>query len=167
MQPMAQQAAEKVIPERELSPQRLKPHSKQCSYRSGKALRHPKSSETRVFPQAVKSCPSPNPPESEFFRDPLSQTESDGYHLAATASRGNMIAWQYLAPWPGDEFYGGATGVSPVRQCGGRAGRPALHRHASWNDARFSWRGFFGDLSGGRSGLYRQSCGAGAAGGGL
>src|ERR1019366_735867 len=122
MQPMAQQAAEKVIPERELSPQRLKPHSKQCSYRSGKALRHPKSSETRVLPQAVKSCPSPNPPESEFFRDPLSQTESDGYHLAATASRGNMIAWQYLAPWPGDEFYGGATGVSPVRQCGGRGG---------------------------------------------
>jgi hypothetical protein len=28
MQPMAQQAAEKVIPERELSPQRLKPQLK-------------------------------------------------------------------------------------------------------------------------------------------
>jgi hypothetical protein len=46
MQPMAQQAAGKVIPERELSPQRLKPHSKQCSYRSGKPLRHPKSRTT-------------------------------------------------------------------------------------------------------------------------
>jgi hypothetical protein len=53
MQPMAQQAAEKVIPERELSPQRLKPHSKQCSYRSGKPLRHPKSSTTSIFRKLV------------------------------------------------------------------------------------------------------------------
>jgi len=35
--------AEKVFPEREFLPQRLKPHSKQCTYRSAKALRHPKS----------------------------------------------------------------------------------------------------------------------------
>jgi peroxiredoxin len=36
------QATEKIA-EEGLSPQRLKPHSKQCGYRSAEALRHPKS----------------------------------------------------------------------------------------------------------------------------
>jgi hypothetical protein len=36
------QAAEKVASGQEPRPQRLKPHSKQCSYRSAEALRHPK-----------------------------------------------------------------------------------------------------------------------------
>jgi hypothetical protein len=35
---------------------------------------------------------------SSSMRNSLSQTESDGYHHAATASRGNMMAWQYLVP---------------------------------------------------------------------
>jgi hypothetical protein len=35
---MALQLAEKVIPDREPRPQRLKPNSKQGSYRSGKPL---------------------------------------------------------------------------------------------------------------------------------
>jgi hypothetical protein len=37
-----QQAAEKLIPAQKVRPQWLKPHSKQCSYRSAEALRHPK-----------------------------------------------------------------------------------------------------------------------------
>src|SRR6266446_9966913 len=37
------QTAKKVAAEEGLSPQRLKPHSKQCGYRSAEALRHPKS----------------------------------------------------------------------------------------------------------------------------
>jgi len=37
------QAAEKIVAEEGLNPQRLKPHSKQCGYRSAEALRHPKS----------------------------------------------------------------------------------------------------------------------------
>jgi hypothetical protein len=45
----ALEAAEKVVPERELCPQRLKPHSKQCSYRNAEALRHPKSRATPSF----------------------------------------------------------------------------------------------------------------------
>src|ERR1019366_7419089 len=36
----------KSISSAAVSPQRLKPHSKQCSSRSGKPLRHPKSSAT-------------------------------------------------------------------------------------------------------------------------
>jgi hypothetical protein len=48
---IAKEATEKVLPDQELEPQRLKRHSKQCSYRSGKPLRHPKSSATRVSPQ--------------------------------------------------------------------------------------------------------------------
>jgi hypothetical protein len=43
---IAKQAAEKVVPERELFPQRLKPHSKQCSNGSAELLRHPKSKGT-------------------------------------------------------------------------------------------------------------------------
>ncbi len=35
---------------------------------------------------------------SPSMRNSLSQTSGDGYHHAATASRGNMIAWQYLVP---------------------------------------------------------------------
>jgi hypothetical protein len=34
-----------------MSPQRLKPHSRQSSYRSGEPLRHPKSSAKSSFPQ--------------------------------------------------------------------------------------------------------------------
>jgi cytochrome c biogenesis protein CcmG/thiol:disulfide interchange protein DsbE len=37
------QAAKKLVPGEGPSPQRLKPHSKQCGYRSAEALRHPKS----------------------------------------------------------------------------------------------------------------------------
>jgi hypothetical protein len=37
---IAEQLAEKVIPDREPCPQRLKPNSKQGGYRSGKPLRH-------------------------------------------------------------------------------------------------------------------------------
>jgi hypothetical protein len=43
------EAAEKVVSAQESRPQRLKPHSNQCSYRSGKPLRHPKSSARASF----------------------------------------------------------------------------------------------------------------------
>jgi hypothetical protein len=36
-------AAGRLVPERKARPQRLKPHAKQCSYRSAEALRYPKS----------------------------------------------------------------------------------------------------------------------------
>jgi hypothetical protein len=36
-------------------PQRLKPDSKQCTYRSGKPLRHPKSSTTPTFSASCKA----------------------------------------------------------------------------------------------------------------
>jgi len=38
-----EQAAESQIPAQKARPQRLKPHSRQCIYRSAEALRHPKS----------------------------------------------------------------------------------------------------------------------------
>src|SRR5271157_859417 len=47
----AKQAAEKVVPEQESCPRRLKPNSKQCAYRSGKPLRHPKA-KARPTPSA-------------------------------------------------------------------------------------------------------------------
>jgi hypothetical protein len=72
----AEEAAEKLIPEQSLRPQRLKPHSKQCSYRSAEALhpitpkpgvlgapalRHPKSSATPTFSAACEAVPNPKP----------------------------------------------------------------------------------------------------------
>src|SRR5260370_41813174 len=53
----AEQAAEKVVSEQEPRPQRLKPHSKQCSYRSAEALRHPKSRATSSFSAACEAVP--------------------------------------------------------------------------------------------------------------
>src|ERR1019366_2962893 len=47
-----EQAAEKVASGQEPRPQRLKPHSKQCSYRSAEALRHPKSRAKSSFSAA-------------------------------------------------------------------------------------------------------------------
>jgi hypothetical protein len=41
----AEQLAEKVASEGEFSPQRLKPHLEQGSYRSAEALRHPRKIE--------------------------------------------------------------------------------------------------------------------------
>jgi hypothetical protein len=55
------EAAETVFPEQKPQPQRLKPHSKQCRYRSGKPLRHPKSSATPTFSAACKTVPYPKP----------------------------------------------------------------------------------------------------------
>jgi hypothetical protein len=46
--------AEKVVCE-EWSPQRLKPHSKQCSYRSAEALRHPKPEGNIEFSASCKA----------------------------------------------------------------------------------------------------------------
>ena len=45
----AYQVAEKLTPAQKACPQRLKPHSKQCSYRSAEALRHPKSNARSSF----------------------------------------------------------------------------------------------------------------------
>jgi hypothetical protein len=50
----AEQAVEKLVSKQKAFPQRLKPHSKQCTYRSAEALRHPKQAQDRLFPQAVK-----------------------------------------------------------------------------------------------------------------
>jgi hypothetical protein len=51
----AKQAAEKGIAGLQPCPQRLKPDSKQCTYRSGKPLRHPKSSTTPTFSASCKA----------------------------------------------------------------------------------------------------------------
>jgi hypothetical protein len=40
---LVEEGAEKVLPARELSPQRLKPGSGRDGYRSAEALRHPKA----------------------------------------------------------------------------------------------------------------------------
>jgi hypothetical protein len=48
----AEEAAEKLIPDQTVLPQRLKPESKQSSYRSAEALRHPKSSAKLRFSAA-------------------------------------------------------------------------------------------------------------------
>jgi hypothetical protein len=53
----AEQAAEKVIFGQKALPQRLKPHSKQCTYRSAEALRHPKSRTTPSFSAAREAVP--------------------------------------------------------------------------------------------------------------
>jgi hypothetical protein len=47
--PSAEALAEKVVSEREPCLQRLKPDSKQCTYRSGEPLRHPKPTATPSF----------------------------------------------------------------------------------------------------------------------
>ena len=52
----AKATAENVASGQEPRPQRLKPHSKQCSYRSAEALRHPKSSATPSYPTACKAA---------------------------------------------------------------------------------------------------------------
>src|ERR1019366_1664823 len=57
----AKQAAEKVASGQEPRPQRLKPHSKQCSYRSAEALRHPKSQAKPTFSATCKAEPYPKP----------------------------------------------------------------------------------------------------------
>ena len=55
----AEQAAEKLIPDQTVLPQRLKPDSKQSSYRSAEALRHPKSSAKLSFSAACEAVPYP------------------------------------------------------------------------------------------------------------
>src|ERR1035437_3288837 len=57
----AEQAAEKVASGQEPRPQRLKPHSKQCSYRSAEALRHPKSRAKSSFSATGEAVPFPKP----------------------------------------------------------------------------------------------------------
>jgi hypothetical protein len=52
----AKQLAEKIVSERKPLPQRLKPYSKQCSYRSGKPLRQPKSSAIPTFSADCKAA---------------------------------------------------------------------------------------------------------------
>src|ERR1035438_770058 len=43
------------------SPQGLKPHSKQCGYRSAEALRHPKAKAEPGFTANCEAVPFPNP----------------------------------------------------------------------------------------------------------
>jgi hypothetical protein len=57
----AEQAAEKVASGQEPRPQRLKPYSKQCSYRSAEALRHPKSRAKSSFSATCEAVPYPKP----------------------------------------------------------------------------------------------------------
>jgi hypothetical protein len=41
-------------------PQRLKPNSKQCAYRSGEPLRHPKSTARATFCASCEAVPFPS-----------------------------------------------------------------------------------------------------------
>jgi|ERR1035441_6935784 hypothetical protein len=70
----AEESAEKVIPDREPCPQRLKPNSKQGSYRSGEPL-HPITPKVGVLGAAAlrhpkASCATQNQVEHHSFRDP-------------------------------------------------------------------------------------------------
>src|ERR1035437_6457812 len=82
---MALQLAAKGIPDREPRPQRLKPNSKQGSYRSGKPLRHPKATAAPFFPQAVKPCPDTM---AEFSRSALLHRHLEAHRLDSRR-RGN------------------------------------------------------------------------------
>ena len=55
----AEEAREKVLPTRPSEPQRLKPISKQDSFRSAEALRHPKSGATSTFPASGEGVSFP------------------------------------------------------------------------------------------------------------
>jgi len=48
---MAADCETKIAPNQEALPQRLKPRSEQCTYRSAEALRHPKTTPNQFFPQ--------------------------------------------------------------------------------------------------------------------
>jgi hypothetical protein len=52
----AKEVAEKVVSEQKQRPRRLKPHSKQCTYRSAEALRHPKSRAKSTFSASCKAA---------------------------------------------------------------------------------------------------------------
>jgi|SRR5208283_1956973 len=56
-----EEAAEKVVPDQTVPPQRLKPDSEQSSYGSAEALRHPKSSPRLSFSAACEVAPFPKP----------------------------------------------------------------------------------------------------------
>jgi hypothetical protein len=55
----AEQAAEKVASGQDPCPQRLKPDSRQYTYRSAEALRHPKSTTTASFSARCEGVPFP------------------------------------------------------------------------------------------------------------
>jgi hypothetical protein len=62
-----EEAAEELIPGQTVLPQRLKPDSKQSSYRSAEALRHPKPSAKWSFSAACEVVPFPKTRGSKFF----------------------------------------------------------------------------------------------------
>jgi len=66
----AEEAAEKVVRDQTVSPQRLKPDSKQSSYRSAEALRHPKSTAKLSFSAACKAAPLQNKVKIRIFPPP-------------------------------------------------------------------------------------------------
>jgi len=59
--PTAKQTAEKLYHGRKVQPRRLKPRSKQCTYRRAKTLRHPKSGAKPSFSAACKTRTRQNP----------------------------------------------------------------------------------------------------------
>jgi hypothetical protein len=76
----AEQLAEEVVPERETCPQRLKPYSQQCTYRSGEPLRHPKSSATSTFSASCEAASLQNnvkvPGGGRMWNPTLQETKS-------------------------------------------------------------------------------------------
>src|ERR1019366_7071305 len=77
-----EQLAEKVVREREPCPQRLKPNSKQCTYRSAEALLHPKSSATPTFSASCEAVPFPKP----FIRPVLLRSRAADRSVRPTRS---------------------------------------------------------------------------------
>jgi len=71
----AEQAAEKVVRDQTVSPQRLKPDSKPSSYRSAEALRHPKSSAKFSSSAACEAVPYPKP----FMRPVVMRTQTGAH----------------------------------------------------------------------------------------
>src|SRR5208282_305774 len=73
----AEEAAEKVVPDQTVPPQRLKPDSEQSRYRSAEALRHPKSSPRLSFSAACEAVPYPKP-----FMKPAPRGKEGPHHQA-------------------------------------------------------------------------------------
>jgi hypothetical protein len=77
----AEEVAEKFLFAAEGSPQRLKPLSKQSTYRSAESTAPPKSNLDLSFPQPVKLCPSRHlSPQTYFPPDYVTSSSIGGHH---------------------------------------------------------------------------------------
>ncbi|MGO9403094.1 MAG: DNA polymerase Y family protein [Terriglobales bacterium] len=100
--------AEKVVSKQGPCPQRLKPNSQQCAYRSAEALRHPKASSTLSFSASSETGPCPKTCANQSFSagcedGPCQKTisqNSTALHLGAFFLEGQKFMVQRdSGPW--------------------------------------------------------------------